>query len=214
LNTADTSIFLHQGDLPHGFEAAGAVAIDTETTGLHLHRDRLCLVQVSVGDGTCHLVQFGPDARARPDGYRAPRLRALLQDARLLKLFHFGRFDIAMLHRHLGVACAPVYCTRTASKLVRTYTDRHGLKDLCRELLGVEVSKEQQSTDWGAETLTPEQLRYAAGDVLYLHRLKRHLDEMLAREGRAGLAEACFRFLPDRARLDLAGFAEEDIFAH
>ena len=176
--------------------------------GLNPARDRLCLAQLSAGDGVAHLVQF---AAGR---YDAPNLRALLADPRILKLFHFGRFDIAMLRRYVGVLAAPVYCTKIASKLARTFTDRHGLKDLCRDLLGVELSKQQQSSDWGADTLTPEQLRYAAADVEHLHALRRRLDEMLVREGRADLARACFEFLPARASLDLAGFAEAEIFEH
>lgn len=183
-------------------------AVDTETMGLKPSRDRLCVVQLSAGDGNAHLVQF-------PDGdYAAPRLRALLTDPGVTKLFHFARFDLAVLERYLGAAAWPVYCTRTASRLVRTYTDRHGLKDLCKELLGIEISKTQQSSDWGASDLTGPQRDYAAADVLYLHRLKERLDSMLAREGRTELASACFDFLPVRARLDLEGWAEEDIFAH
>jgi ribonuclease D len=201
---------LHQGDLPADLILGDVVAIDSETTGLNLHRDRLCLVQLTDGGGTCHLVQFAPG----PPPLTAPRLAALLADEARLKLFHFARFDVAMLLRHLGVLSQPVYCTKIASKLVRTYTDRHGLKDLCRELLGVELSKEQQSSDWAAADLSPDQLRYAASDVIHLHRLKARLDAMLAREGRSGLADACWRFLPQRAALDLAGWAEEDIFAH
>ena len=199
---------LHRGDLPSDIGFGASVAIDTETLGLDPHRDRLCLVQLSAGDGTAHLVQFAPG------GFEAPRLKALLADPAVLKIFHFARFDIATMELHLGIMAAPVYCTKIASKLVRTYTDRHGLKDLCRELLGIELAKEQQSSDWGAAELTPEQLRYAAGDVLHLHALKTRLDEMLIREGRRELAQACFDFLPVRARLDLAGWAEQDIFAH
>jgi ribonuclease D len=184
------------------------VAIDTETMGLNPGRDRLCLAQLSAGDGVAHLVQFAPDA------YEAPNLCALLADQRVLKLFHFGRFDIAVLRQYLGVLATPVYCTKIASKLARTFTDRHGLKDLCRDLLGVELSKQQQTSDWGAATLTDEQLRYAASDVEHLHALRRRLDEMLARERRFELAAACFAFLPIRAQLDLAGFAEAEIFEH
>jgi ribonuclease D len=176
--------------------------------GLLPLRDRLCLVQLSAGDGVCHLVRF---AGRR---YEAPNLVRLLSDAAVVKLFHFARFDIAVMRQYLGVLTRPVYCTKIASKLVRTYTDRHGLKDLCRELLGIDISKQQQSSDWGAEELAPEQLEYAATDVLYLHRIKRELDRRLARDGRAGLAEACFEFLPARAELDLAGWSEEDIFSH
>ena len=202
------SIHLHRGDLPADIAFTGVVAIDTETMGLNPHRDRLCLVQLSAGDGVCHLVQLAPGE------YAAPRLRALLADPALLKLFHFGRFDIAVLHHYLGVLTGPVYCTKIASKLVRTFTDRHGLKDLCRDLLGVDLSKQQQSSDWGAPDLTDEQLRYAASDVLHLHALRAKLDVMLAREGRSAMAAACFAFLPTRALLDLAGWPEEDIFAH
>jgi len=202
------NIQLHHGDLPSGLDWGDVVAIDTETMGLDPARDRLCLAQLSSGDGTAHLVQF---AAGR---YDAPVLKALLADPGILKLFHFGRFDIAMLRRYLGALARPVYCTKIASKLVRTFTDRHGLKDLCRDLLGVELSKQQQSSDWGAETLTPEQLRYAASDVEHLHHLRRRLDAMLAREGRTALAQACFDFLPIRAELDLAGFAEAEIFKH
>ncbi|MEO3435153.1 ribonuclease H-like domain-containing protein [Inquilinus sp. CAU 1745] len=199
---------LHQGDLPKGLDLGPVVAVDTETMGLNPIRDRLCLVQLSTGDGTVHLVQF-----AERD-YEAPNLFALLNDPDVLKLFHFARFDIAALASYLGVICTPVYCTKIASKLVRTFTDRHGLKDLTRDLLGVEISKQQQSSDWGAATLTPEQLRYAAGDVLHLHRIKAALDEMLEREERTELAQACFDFLPTRALLDLEGWPDMDIFAH
>ena len=202
------SIHLHRGDLPTEINFPGVVAIDTETMGLNPHRDRLCLVQLSAGDGVCHLVQFAPAQ------YEAPRLRALLTDPTVLKLFHFGRFDIAVLRHYLGVLAAPVYCTKIASKLVRTFTDRHGLKDLCKDLLGVELSKQQQSSDWGAAELTDEQLRYAASDVLHLHALRAKLDPMLAREGRGAIAAASFEYLPTRALLDLAGWPEEDIFAH
>ena len=206
--TAAVSIHLHHGDLPAGLGFGSSVAIDSETMGLDPHRDRLCLVQLSAGDGVSHLVQFAAGA------YQAPNLKALLADDRVLKIFHFGRFDIAMLRRYLGVATEPVYCTKIASRLVRTFTDRHGLKDLVRELLGIELSKQQQSSDWGAPELTDEQLRYAAADVLHLHALKVKLDQMLAREGRTALAQACFDFLPTRALLDLDGWAAEDIFAH
>jgi len=201
-------IHLHRGDLPHDVNFGSSVAIDTETLGLDLHRDRLCLAQFSGSDGVCHLVQF------ERGQYDAPRLQALLADPATLKIFHYGRFDIAMLRRHLGVLAEPVYCTKIASKLTRTYTDRHGLKDLCRDLVGIDLAKEQQSSDWGARDLSPEQLRYAAADVLHLHVLKAKLDQMLAREGRTELAAACFRFLPARALLDLAGWAEQDIFEH
>jgi ribonuclease D len=199
---------LHHGDLPAGLSFGASVAIDTETMGLNPHRDRLCLVQLSAGDGNAHLVQI-------PHGpVRAPRLAALLADRSVLKIFHFGRFDIAMLEHALGVACEPVYCTKIAARLVRTFTDRWGLRDLCKELLGVEISKQQQTSDWGAEKLTDEQLAYAASDVLHLHALKAKLDALLAREGRTDLAQAAFQFLPTRARLDVAGWPEIDIFAH
>jgi ribonuclease D len=201
-------IRLHQNDLPAGLELGPAVAIDTETLGLNPGRDRLCLVQLSSGDDGAHLVQF------RRDQYAAPNLKRLLADPKVLKLYHFARFDLATMRRYLGVMGAPVYCTRTASKLARTYTDKHGLKDLVKELLEVELSKQQQSSDWGAETLTEQQLAYAANDVAYLHRLKDVLDRMLKREGRMELAQACFDFLPARAELDLAGWGEGDIFAH
>jgi ribonuclease D len=199
---------LYKGDLPAGLSFGPIVAIDTETMGLNPHRDRLCLVQMSGGDGNAHLVQFAKGQ------YGAPNLKKLLADPNVLKLFHFGRFDIAMLEHHLGVRCEPVYCTKIAARLTRTFTDRFGLKDLCRDLLGVDLSKQQQTSDWGAEKLTDEQLAYAASDVLHLHALKNKLDALLAREGRTELAQAAFRFLPDRARLDLAGWPEVDIFAH
>ena len=201
-------IRLHKGDLPDGLHLGPQVAIDTETLGLNPVRDRLCLVQLSAGDGTAHLVQF------RRDQYQAPNLKRLLQDRSVLKLYHFARFDLATMRRYLGVMAAPVYCTRTASKLARTYTDKHGLKDLVKELLDVDLSKQQQSSDWGAENLTEQQLAYAANDVAFLHRLKETLDRMLIREGRMELAQACFDFLPARAELDLAGWGEGDIFAH
>jgi ribonuclease D len=184
------------------------VAVDSETMGLQPLRDRLCLVQLSAGDGICHLVQFSES------GYAAPNLARLLADPAVVKLFHFARFDVAVLRQYLGVLSRPLYCTKIASKLTRTYTDRHGLRDLCRELLNIDISKQQQSSDWGAAELSPEQLEYAATDVLYLHRLKEEFDRRLAREGRQELAEACFAFLPTRAELDLAGWSEEDIFAH
>jgi ribonuclease D len=201
-------IRLHKGDLPNGLDLGRAVAIDTEALGLNPDRDRLCLVQLSSGDGSAHLVQFARDT------YDAPNLKRLLTDPNVLKLFHFARFDLAMLRRYLGVLTAPVYCTRTASKLARTYTDKHGLKDLVKELLDIDLSKQQQSSDWGAENLTEQQLAYAANDVAFLHRLKEALDAMLVREGRMELAKACFGFLPARAELDLAGWGEGDIFAH
>ena len=203
-----TQITLHHGDLPDGLDLGPIVAIDTETMGLRVPRDRLCLVQLSSGDGTAHLVQLN-DGR-----YAAPNLTRLLADPQVQKLFHFARFDLAVLKHWLGVDCQPVYCTKIASKLVRTFTDRHGLKDLCQEMLGVSLSKQQQSSDWGAAELTQQQQAYAASDVLHLHRLKQALDGMLAREGRTAYAEACFTFLPTRAALDLAGWDEVDIFAH
>lgn len=202
------TITLHEGDLPETVDFGSSVAIDTETMGLDLRRDRLCLVQLSAGDGTAHLVRF------RRGQYEAPVLSRLLTDPAVLKIFHFGRFDIAILERYLGVTTSPVYCTKIASKLIRTYTDRHGLKDLCRELVGVEISKQQQMSDWGAETLTDEQLAYAASDVLHLHKLKEKLDALLLREERMELAQACFDFLPVRAHLDLLGWDEQDIFSH
>lgn len=202
------SVSYYQGDLPAGLDFGASVAIDTETMGLSLTRDRLCVVQLSSGDGTVHVVHF-PER-----DYRAPHLRALLADDKIEKIFHFARFDLAMIQRHFGIICRPVYCTRTASKLVRTNSERHGLKDLCLEYLGVELSKQQQTSDWGAPILTPQQLDYAAADVLYLHRLRDKMDALLLREGRVDLARACFNFLPDRAALDLAGWEEVDIFAH
>ena len=203
------TIHLHKGDLPDGLDLGALVAVDSETMGLSPARDRLCLVQLSAGDGDCHLVQFANGV------YQAPRLVHLLTDPKVTKLFHFARFDIAMFRRHLGVATSPLYCTKVASKLVRTFTDKHGLKDLTKDLIGVEVSKQQQSSDWGAATLTEEQLRYAASDVLHLHKLKEKLDAMLAREGRTEIARACFSFLPIRAELDLMGWGDEaDIFSH
>jgi len=206
-----TSIKLHHGDLPAGLDLGPVVAVDTETMGLNPHRDRLCLVQLSSGDGNAHLVKMGLPENGL---LAAPNLAAMLGNPGTLKLFHFARFDVAVLKQYLGVVTQPVYCTKVASKLVRTFTDRHGLKDLCKEMLGIELKKEQQSSDWGAAELQQEQLRYAASDVLHLHALKAHLDGMLAREGRTALAEACFRFIPSRAELDLAGWAELDIFAH
>ncbi|MGL5448540.1 MAG: ribonuclease D, partial [Rhabdaerophilum sp.] len=199
---------LHQGDLPAPIPAGSVVAIDTETLGLNPHRDRLCVVQLSLGDGTADVIQIAPGQK------KAPNLVKMLKDKSILKLFHFGRFDIAVLQHAFGVETSPVYCTKIASRLVRTYTDRHGLKDLCREVIGVELSKQQQTSDWGAETLTDAQLAYAASDVLHLHALKAKLDPLLDRDGRKTLAEACFRFLPARAALDLQGWPETDIFAH
>ncbi len=207
-HSRNVKIKLHHGDLPDGLDLGPMVAIDTETLGLNPFRDRLCLVQMSAGDDVCHAVQF-----ASAD-IHAPNLMRMLGDPSVLKLFHFARFDLGTLRRHIGVMAAPVYCTKIASRLARTYTDRHGLKDLVRELLGVDLSKEQQSSDWGAPTLSEKQLAYAANDVAYLHRLKTALDAMLLREGRIGFAEACFTFLPARVELDLAGWAELDIFAH
>jgi ribonuclease D len=203
------NLHLHRGDLPPGLTFGNAIAIDTETKGLNPERDRLCLVQISRGDGDSHLVHFSP-----PGVYEAPSLRRLLADPSVLKIFHFARFDVAVLERYLGVACRPLYCTKIASKLCRTFTDKHGLKDLCRDLLGIELSKQQQSSDWGAAELGEEQLRYAASDVLHLHALKAKLDVMLEREGRRALAEACFGFLPTRVTLDRLGFIEEDVFSH
>ena len=205
---ASPSIKLHKGDLPPGLGFGASVAVDTETLGLNPRRDRLCLVQLSSGDGSAHLVQLD---RAT---YAAPRLKALLIDPGTLKIFHYARFDMAVLETFLGVTAEPIYCTKIVSKLVRTYTDRHGLKDLAAELMGVELSKQQQSSDWGAADLTQQQLAYAAADVLYLHAIKAKLDLMLDREGRRAFAEAAFRFLQTRAKLDLAGFGEEDIFSH
>jgi ribonuclease D len=201
-------IKLHKGDLPDGLDLGPLVAIDSETLGLNPMRDRLCLAQLSSGDGVCHAVQFAPGE------YAAPNLKALLAAPKVVKLFHFARFDVAMFRRYLGVVTAPIYCTKIASKLVRTYTDKHGLKDLVKELLGTDLSKEQQSSDWGAPVLTEKQLAYAANDVAYLHKLKDVLDTMLAREHRTALAQACFNFLPARAQLDLAGWEDVDIFAH
>jgi ribonuclease D len=202
------TVHLHQSDLPDGLDLGKAVAIDCETMGLDPHRDRLCVVQLSAGDGDAHLVQI---ARGQT---RAPNLEALLRDETVLKLFHFGRFDIAAMHNAFGALARPVYCTKIASRLVRTYTDRHGLKALTSELLGIDISKQQQSSDWGAATLTEAQMDYAASDVLYLHRLRTALDTMLAREGRTELAQACFDFLSTRAVLDLEGWPDTDIFAH
>jgi len=202
------TIRLHRGDLPDISRYRGAVAIDTETMGLDVTRDRLCVVQLSLGDGSADVVQIPPR------GADAPNLKRLLADKALLKIFHFARFDLAVLYKTFGLMPEPVYCTKIASRLARTYTDKHGLKDLVREVLGQELSKQQQSSDWGAPELSEAQVAYAAADVVHLHALKQRLDVMLAREGREQLARACFRFLPDRVRLDLAGFAGEDIFAH
>lgn len=200
-------IILHDGDLPPGAITADSVAVDTETMGLSLTRDRLCLVQVSAGDGLCHLVRIKPDSPA-------PTLTALMADPAVTKIFHYARFDVAVMLARFGVAAAPVYCTKIASRLTRTNTDAHGLRALCKDLLGVEISKQMQSSDWAAETLSAEQMDYAANDVRYLHRLRDELDRLLIREGRRDLARACFAFVPDRARLDVAGWADEDIFAH
>ncbi len=202
------TIRLHRGDLPDISRYKGSIAVDTEAMGLDPRRDRLCVVQLSPGDGTADVVQIPAD------NISAPNLKKLMTDPSIEKIFHFARFDLAMISQALGVMPGPVYCTRTASRLARTYTDKHGLKDLARELMGQDMSKQQQSSDWGADKLTDAQLSYAASDVLYLHALKEKLDVMLAREGRAELAASCFRFLPDRARLDLAGWGAEDIFAH
>ncbi|WP_160000761.1 ribonuclease D [Roseomonas sp. 18066] len=210
---APKMIKLHKHDLPAGLDFGPVVAIDTETMGLDPRRDRLCLVQLSAGDGTAHCVQIIPEALGGRGG-DCPNLKALLADPAVTKLFHFARFDVGILRAALGVECAPVRCTKIAAKLVRTFTERHGLKELCRELLGVDISKQQQSSDWGAAELTPEQLAYAASDVLHLHALWAKLELLLRREGRLELAEACFRFLPARGQLDLMGYDEPDIFSH
>ena len=202
------TIYLHQGDLPHDVFAPGPIAVDSETMGLHPHRDRLCLVQLADGNGDEHLVRFGKGQ------YDAPVLKSFLADPARLKLFHFARFDLAVIKHYLGVDAAPVFCTKIASKLVRTYTDRHGLKEVLRETVGVDISKTQQSSDWGAAELSEAQKEYAASDVRFLHRAHGVLAERLAREGRTGMAQACFDFLPTRADLDLAGWDETDIFAH
>jgi ribonuclease D len=203
------NIRLHRGDLPADLNLGSIVAVDTETMGLNPRRDRLCLVQLSSGDGNCELVQIPQAAH-----HAAPNLARLMEDPQVLKIFHFARFDVTALKQSLGINCRPIYCTKIASRLVRTFTDRHGLKDLCKDLLGIELSKQQQSSDWGAPELTPEQLRYAASDVLHLHALRSKLEAMLAREGRSELAQSCFAFLPTRAELDLGGWDEPDIFAH
>lgn len=200
--------YLHKGDLPATVTFNGDIAVDTEAMGLNNKRDRLCVVQLSDGGGDAHLVQFAPGQ------YKAPNLVRLLTDASRVKIFHFARFDLAILRHYLGVRVSPVYCTRTASRLVRTYTDRHGYKDICRELLGVDISKQQQSSDWGADTLSPEQVEYAASDVHHLHKLRARLNTMAEREGRVELLQACNNFLPFRAELDLAGWENEDLFAH
>ena len=207
------TIHLHRHDLPEGLELGPVIAVDTETMGLNPHRDRLCLVQMSAGDGVCHMVQLIPTALGG-HGYEAPNLARLMADPAVLKLMHFARFDVAVLQQALGITVAPVCCTKIAAKLVRTFTDRHGLKDLCRELVGVDLSKQQQTSDWGAPDLTPEQLAYAASDVLYLHQLWAKLEALLIRENRRDLAQACFDFLPARCRLDLLGYEDPDIYHH
>jgi len=203
------TIHLHMGDLPDGLDLGPSIAVDTETLGLKPVRDRLCLVQISSGDGNAHLVKLAPG-----DYVRAKNLKALLKNRKVLKIFHFARFDVAAIYKYLGVRCAPVYCTKIAAKMTRTYTERNGLKDILRDLLGIEISKQQQTSDWGQETLSEEQQSYAAGDVLYLHALKDKLDALLAREGRTELAQACFDFLPTRGELDLLGWEDPDIFEH
>ncbi len=203
------AVTLHEGDLPDGLDLGSVVAVDTETMGLKPRRDRLCLAQLSAGDGDAHLVRF--DAAGV---YDAPNLKAMLSDDGVTKLFHFARFDVAMIERYLGVVSQPLYCTKIASMIARTFTDRHGLRDLCRDLLGIDLVKEQQMSDWGADELSERQLAYAASDVLHLHDIRARLDEMLAREERAEFAEACFQFVPMRARLDLGGWDDMDIFAH
>lgn len=202
------TVYLHEGDLPDGLSFGSSVAVDSETLGLRFRRDPLCVVQLSAGDGDAHVVRLN-----RPT-YDCPNLKALMADPDVLKIFHFGRFDIGMIQLHLGIETGPVYCTKIASKLARTYTDRHGLKDVAREMAGIDLSKAQQSSDWGAAELSPAQLEYAASDVLHLHAIKARLDMMLEREGRMALAQACFDFLPVRARLDLEGWEDIDIFAH
>jgi ribonuclease D len=207
------AIHLHRHDLPDGLALGPVLAVDTETMGLNPHRDRLCLVQLSAGDGHAHLVQLIPPSLGG-HGYDCPNLARLLADPGVVKLMHFARFDVAMLQHYLGITVAPVRCTKIAARLTRTFTDRHGLKDLCRDLLGAEISKQQQTSDWGAVELTAEQLAYAASDVLHLHALWGRLEALLIREGRRELAEACFAFLPARARLDLLGYEQPDIFSH
>ena len=202
------AIKLYKGDLPAGLDFGTSVAVDSETLGLVARRDKLCVVQLSSGDGNAHLIQLDRSS------YDAPNLRALFANPAVTKIFHYARFDVAVIKHYLGVDTAPLYCTKIASKLTRTYTDRHGLKDLIKELLGIELNKQQQSSDWGAHVLSDAQKQYAAQDVLYLHELKARLDQMLAREGRSGIAQACFEFVPTRAALDLAGWIEEDVFAH
>ncbi len=202
------AVTLHEGDLPQGLALGPVVAVDTETMGLKPGRDRLCLAQLSAGDGDAHLVRFAPG------DYDAPNLKAMLSDPTVTKLFHFARFDVAMIERYLGIVATPLYCTKIASKLARTFTDRHGLGDLCHDLLGIDLAKDQQMSDWGAQELSERQLAYAAADVLHLHDIRTRLDEMLAREGRTEFVEACFGFVPMRARLDLEGWDDLDIFAH
>lgn len=201
--------YLHKGDLPDSLKLPSLVAVDTETMGLSFDRDRLCLVQVSFGDKNAHLVQVGGSF-----GYQASNLKKLLKNSKVTKIFHYARFDVAMLKKYLGVLCSSVYCTKIASKLARTYTDRHGLKELCKELLNVEISKQQQSSDWGKEVISKNQINYAANDVLYLHEIKKKLDEMLEREKRIKLAYSSFKFIPIRVKLDLAGWSNNDIFSH
>ena len=203
------TVHFHEEDIPEGVLQSGSLAVDTETMGLQTHRDRLCLLQISDGSGDEHLVRFGPDS-----DYSAPKLKAILGDTNRTKIYHFARFDLAAIEHYLGVVAAPVFCTKIASRLVRTYTDRHGLKELVRELLGEEISKQQQSSDWGGPILSDAQRDYAASDVRFLHRLKDELELRLEREGRTDLAQACFDFLPHRARLDIVGWPEIDIFAH
>lgn len=202
------TIHLYKNDLPDGLVFKDAIAVDSEAMGLNPHRDRLCVVQLSGGDGVCHLVQFEPGANS------APNLKRLFEDDAVVKIFHYARFDVLLLKNALGIHVAPIYCTKIASKLARTYTDRHGYKNVCLELAGVQISKEQQSSDWGAETLSEDQLMYAATDVLYLHEVREKLDMMLAREGRTEMAQACFDFLHTRTDLDMAGWLDQDIFAH
>lgn len=210
---ANATIHLHKHDLPDGLDLGPVVAVDTETMGLNPHRDRLCLVQLSAGDGQAHLVQLIP-SELGGRGYDCPNLARMMANPGVTKLMHFARFDVAVLQHALGITCAPVKCTKIAAKLIRTFTDRHGLKDLCRELVGVDLSKQQQTSDWGAVDLSPEQLTYAASDVLYLHALWARLEALLIREGRLDIAEACYAFLPTRCRLDMLGWESPDIFAH
>ncbi|MFT8722692.1 MAG: ribonuclease D [Acetobacter malorum] len=212
-SSSEGSITLHRNDLPDGLTFTGSVAVDTETMGLNPHRDRLCLVQLSAGDGTAHLVQIIPESLGGK-GYNCPNLKRLMADPAVTKIMHFARFDVAILQHALGITVSPVVCTKIAARLVRTFTDRHGLAALCRDMLGVELSKQQQTSDWGAADLKPEQLAYAASDVLYLHALWQKMDALLHREGRRELAQACYDFLPARARLDLLGYEDPDIFSH